>query len=345
MNNELPSIFHPDPAPLKLTFLILDGASIMCVASAIDPLRVANRVTGKRLFDWSIVSPDGRPSQTSADLPIAVTGAFDRNNDTDVLVIIGGFGARFEATSALLAQLRRAVRSARAICGVEAGTWLLAHAGLLESRSATTHWEDLEDFAARFPGCDVRPDRYVIDGAVMTAGGASPVFDLMLHLIRSRHGMAVALDVASVFIYDQTRAATEAQPLVSLGRLDGYDPRIARTIRLMESHIDRPLTMAALARRANVTTRTLEKIFMAAIGETPGAYFLRLRLNAARRLVLDTTEPMADIAARTGFSSATAFSRAFARTFGRSPMQMRKDQPGKSTITGHNRQLEQHRHR
>ena len=330
MNNESLSIFQPDRAPLKLTFLILDGASIMCVASAIDPLRAANRVAGEKLFDWSIVSPDGNSAQTSAGLPIAVTGTFDGDDATDVLVIIGGFGARFEAASALLTQLSRAVRSLRAVCGVEAGTWLLGHAGLLEGRTATTHWEDLEDFAARFPGCNVRPDRYVIDGAVMTAGGASPVFDLMLHLIRSRHGMALALDVASVFIYDQTRAATEAQPLVSLGRLDGYDPRIAQTIRLMESHIDRPLTMAALARCANVTTRTLEKSFMAAIGETPGAYFLRLRLSAARRLVLDTAEPMADIAARTGFSSAAAFSRTFAKAFGQSPMRMRKAESARS---------------
>ena len=108
--------------------------------------------------------------------------------------------------------------------------------------------------------------------------------------------MAVALDVASVFIYDQTRAATEA----------------------------------ALARRANVTTRTLEKSFMTTIGETPGAYFLRLRLSAARRLVLDTTEPTVDIDARTGFSSAAAFSRTFAKSFGQSPMQMRKTESVRS---------------
>ena len=99
----------------------------------------------------------------------------------------------------------------------------------------------MEDFAAAFPGADVRPDRYVIDGPVFTTGGASPTFDLMLHLIRSRLGMAVALDVASVFIYDQARAATDAQPLVSLGRLDGYDPRLAQAIRLMEAHVDQPL--------------------------------------------------------------------------------------------------------
>ena len=143
----------------------------------------------------------------------------------------------------------------------------------------------MEDFVAAFPGTDVRPDRYVIDGPVFTTGGASPTFDLMLHLVRSRLGMAVALDVASVFIYDQARAATDAQPLVSLGRLDGYDPRLAQAIRLMEAHVDQPLTIAAIAQRAGVTARTLESIFRSSIGETPGAYYLRLRLHAARRLV------------------------------------------------------------
>lgn len=324
MKSDDTSIFRAEDAPLRLTFLVFSGCSIMCVASAVDPLRAANRIAGDRLFDWTIVSADGAPPVTTSGLPVAVDGALDSDRRTDALVVVGGFGTRERASPALLAALQRAARGARAVGGVEAGTWLLARADLLAGRAATTHWEDLEDFAASFPGIDVRPDRYVIDGPVFTAGGAAPTFDLMLHLVRTRLGMAVALDVASVFIYDQARAATDAQPLVSLGRLDGYDPRLAAAIRLMESHIDRPLAVAAIARRAGVTTRTLEKVFRAAIGETPGAYYLRLRLGAARRLVLDTAEPMADIAARTGFSSAAAFSRAFSHAFGAAPVRMRR---------------------
>jgi transcriptional regulator GlxA family with amidase domain len=296
----------------------------MCVASAVDPLRAANRVTGETLFDFKLVSMTGDPAVTTCGLPVAVAGRFDPAEPVDMLVVVAGFGTQNYATAALLSGLRRAARSARAVGGVEAGTWLVARAGLLDGRSATTHWEDMEDFSAAFPDTDVRPDRYVIDGPVFTSGGAAPTFDLMLHLVRSRLGMAVALDVASVFIYDQTRAATDAQPLVSLGRLDGYDPRLAAAIRLMEAHVDRPLTVAAIARRTGVTPRTLEAIFRTAIGETPGAYSLRLRLAAARRLVVDTRVPMADIAGRTGFSSAAAFSRAFSRTFGTAPVLLRR---------------------
>lgn len=322
--SEHPSIFAPDPSPLRFTILVLPGSSIMCVASTVDPLRAANRIVGRRVFEWSFVSADGRPPATTAGLPIAVDGPFDARGGADVIAVIGGFGSRLQASAGLISGLSRAARNGRAIGGIEAGTWLLGRAGLLEGRAATTHWEDLEDLSAAFPGCDVRPDRYVIDGPVFTAGGASPTFDLMLHLVRARLGMAVALDVASVFIYDQSRAPSDAQPLVSLGRLDGYDPRLAQSVRLMESHIERPLPVSAIARRCGVTTRTLEKLFMRAIGETPGAYSLRLRLATARRLVLDTSEPMAAIAARTGFSSSSSFSRAFAQAFGEAPSRMRQ---------------------
>lgn len=321
--NEKQSIFVAEQTTLSLTFLVLSGSSIMCVASAVDPLRAANRVAGETLFDWKIVSVDGEPALTTSGLPVAVSGRFDPAGKSDALIVIGGFGSKTQHGAGLLSALRRVARSARAVGGIEAGTWLLGRAGLLEGRAATTHWEDMEDFGDAFPGTDVRPDRYVIDGPVFTSGGASPTFDLMLHLVRSRLGMAVALDVASVFIYDQSREATDAQPLVSLGRLDGYDPRLAQSIRLMEAHIDEPLSIAAIARRSEVTSRTLENIFRNSIGETPGAYYLRLRLNAARRLVLDTRLPMADIAARTGFSSASTFSRRFSRTFGDAPARLR----------------------
>ncbi|TWG99733.1 transcriptional regulator GlxA family with amidase domain [Mesorhizobium sp. J18] len=324
MKNEIHTIFRADGMALNLVFLVLPGSSIMCVASAIDPLRAANRVTGRQNFTWTIVSTDGKAPVTTCGLPIGVGGAFRPDLKADAVIVIGGFGSRLQATSTLTADLRRTARAARAIGGIEAGAWVLGRAGFLEGRAATTHWEDLEDFAAAFPGADVRPDRYVIDGPVFTTGGASPTFDLMLHLVRTRLGMAVALDVASVFIYDQAREATEAQPLVSLGRLDGYDPRVAQAIRLMETHVDQPLPVSAIARRAGVTARTLEKSFIKAIGETPGAYYLRLRLSAARRLVLDTQIPMADIAARTGFSSAAAFSRAFSNAFGKAPVKIRK---------------------
>lgn len=159
IKSEKPTIFRAEHSPLKVTLLVFSGASIMCVACAVDPLRAANRIAGETLFDFKLVSVTGDAPVTTCGLPVAVSGRFDATEPTDVLVVVAGFGTQNYATSALLAGLRRAARSARACGGVEAGTWLVARAGLLEGRSATTHWEDMEDFSSAFPGVDVRPDR------------------------------------------------------------------------------------------------------------------------------------------------------------------------------------------
>jgi len=323
MKNETPSIFAAETAPMGITFVVLPGASILCVASSIDPLRAANRISGETLYHWTLVSPDGSDPETSSGMPVKVSGRFDPDARHEVIVVIAGFGVSAFARGTFISGVRKAARRARAVGGVVAGAWLLGHAGLIGNRAATTHWEDFEDFRAAFPGAMVRPDRYVIDGKIFTTGGASPTFDLMLHLIRSRQGMGMALNVASVFIYDQSRAPGDAQPLVSVGRLDARDPRVAAAIRLMESHVEAPLTVEAIARRLKVSQRTLEQEFNRLIGEPPGRYFLGLRLAAARKMVSDTALPMTEIAARTGFSSAATFSRAFRAEYGKAPRALR----------------------
>lgn len=335
MKYEPKSIFAPERAPLSATLLVFSGSSMMSLASTVDPLRAANRVTGETCFSWRIVTADGEPAITSSGLPVMPAGRFDPASCGDVLIVVAGFGVTGLRRHPVLSGVRRAVTRCRAFGGVESGSWVLGYAGLLDGRRATTHWEDLEDFAASFPGIDVRPDRYVTDGPSFTTGGASPTFDLMLQLVRARLGMAAALDVASVFIYDEAHSSSDAQPLVSLGRLDGYDPRLAVAIRLMEAHVDAPLTVAAIAQRTGVTARTLEKIFRHGVGETPGRYYLRLRLNAARRLVTDTRTDMGTIAERTGFSSAAAFSRAFRTAFKTPPLKVRQAcGAGKGTADG-----------
>jgi transcriptional regulator GlxA family with amidase domain len=146
----------------------------------------------------------------------------------------------------------------------------------------------------------------------------------MLSLIRARNGYSAALDVASLYIYEEVRTGSDAQPIVSLGRIRRHEPRVAEAIRIMETHIDRPVTIAAIARRVGVSTRTLETLFLRIVDVAPGAYYLALRLSAARRLVLDTNLPIADVAERTGFSAIASLSRAFRRRFGAPPSAARR---------------------
>jgi transcriptional regulator GlxA family with amidase domain len=316
------SIFEPGDS-LAVTLLVLPECSMMTVASALDPLRACNRISGAERVAWRIVTLDGAPVALSCGLPLVAQGPLEPGLSGDLLVVIAGFNALSYARPAI-ARLQQLFPRFRAVAGIESGAWVLGAAGLLDGRSATTHWEDLEDFAARHHATDVRSDRYVIDGKIVTAGGASPAFDLMLHLIRSRFGYAAALDVASVFIYDEAHAGTDAQPFVSLGRLGDQEPRVARAIRLMEQALDRPLTTAAIARRVGVSVRLLEMLFRRTLGVSPAAYYSELRMQAARRLVADTGLPMREIALRTGFASLSSFSRTFRRHTGVSGRVMRK---------------------
>jgi transcriptional regulator GlxA family with amidase domain len=318
------SIFVPSDAPLRVTLLLLSDSSMMSLASTLDPMRAANRLARRPLFSWRIVTPDRNAAVLTCGVPVAASGGLTADCAGDALIVVAGFAQERHAGKETLRQLRAAARRFRALGGVEAGSWLLARAGLLNGRSATTHWEDLEDFAARFPEVNVLPDRFVVDGRTFTSGGASPTFDLMLHLIRSRFGYPLALEVASVFIYDDTHPATDAQPLISLGRLSGYEPQVANAIRIMEAHLDNPLTTAAIARRLAVSVRTLEQTFKRALGMGPGTYYLRLRLQAACRLLTDTRLSVQAIAVRSGFGSHSAFSRIFRSHHALSPSDYRR---------------------
>lgn len=310
------TIFDPNPDPLSVTLLVLPESSMMTVASTLEPLRACNRISGQERVAWRVVTMDGAPVTLSCGLPLSSHGRLDAGLSGDLLCVVAGFNALFHAHRPVVATLRKLYQRFSAVAGIESGSWVLGAAGLLDGRRATTHWEDLEDFAMRHVETDVRADRYVIDGKVVTAGGASPAFDLMLHLIRCRFGYAAAIDVASVFIYDEAHAASDAQPFVSLGRLGDREPRVTRAIRLMEQALDRPLSTQAIARRVGISVRLLETLFRRTLGMTPARYYAELRMQAARRLVTDTALPMREIALRTGFSSLSAFSRSFRRHVG-----------------------------
>ena len=209
-----------------------------------------------------------------------------------------------------------------AMGAIDAGSWVLARAGLLTGHRATVHWEDLEDLAAAHPGVEVVPDRYVISANRFTAGGAAPAADLMLHLIGARHGPALALQVAASFI---TTARNGAEPQVSPAAHDRrLDPRVAAAMARIDAHLDTPEPVATLAAALGLSSRRLEMLFRAALGQTPAAYALNQRLAAARRMITDTRHPLAEVALRTGFSSPSTLSRAFRHRFGQPPSARRR---------------------
>lgn len=317
-------VFRRSEDPLRATVLVLPEASLMSLAATLDPMRAANRVSGREACRWQVVSADGQPVATSCGLPVLVDGPFRPHQECDLLVVVAAFNVARHATPAILSALWQGARRAKLIGGVEAGSWVLAMAGLLDQRKATTHWEDLEDFAARFPQVRAIPDRWVIDGRVFTTGGAAPTLDFMLALIRARQGFDAALNVASLYVYEEVRLPSDAQPLVSLGRAGRMENRVALAIRIMEENLDNPVPIPRIAARVKCSTRMLEGLFRDIVQTSPAAYYQSLRLQAARRLVTDTNLGMAEIAVRTGYASIASLSRAFRRRFGLPPSAARR---------------------
>ena len=320
------TIFALSPQPLSIALLVLPQASILEVASTLDPLRAANRHLGRDAYRWRVVSPDGLAVPLTCGIELPSSGPLAAARGADALIVIAGFRQAEGATRPLIRDLRRMAGGFAAIGGIDAGPWVLARAGLLDGHRATVHWEDLEDLASAHPEVEVLPDRFVISDPRFTAGGAAPAADLMLHLIRTRHGAALALQVAASFI-TTAREGSEPQitPRAPPARLD---PRVAQTIARMERHLDAPQPSATLAAAVHLSPRRLETLFRQSLGQTPGAYALGLRLAAARRMLTDTRHPLAEIALRTGFSSPSTLSRAFRRTFGTAPGALRATPPG-----------------
>lgn len=308
-----------------VALLVLPQASLLSVASTLDPLRNANRHLGREAIRWTVIAPEADPVPLTCGLSLPVMGDLGAAAGADLLVVIAGYQARDLATRALSSRLARLAPRVGALAALDSGAWFLARAGLLDGYRATTHWEDLEDFAATYPAITVVPDRFVIDRTRLTAGGAAPAFDMMVHLIRQWHGPRIAHEVESSFI-TQTLAAD--LPQLRRPASPREDPRVQQAVALMESTLDRPLPMADIAARTGLSVRRMEGLFRAAFGLTPGAFNLDLRLQAARRLLTDTRHPVAVVAMRCGFSSPATFTRAFAKRFALSPTAFRRGQAG-----------------
>lgn len=316
------SIFVPSRTPLTIAVLVVPHCSILEVASVLDPMRAANRHLGHDAYRWRVVSPDGLPVPLTCGIELSSSGPLSAAEGADALILIVGYRQSEVATRPFLRDLRRLAPRFGLIAGVDAGAWVMARAGLLDGHRATVHWEDLEDFAAAHPQVDTVPDRWVIDRNRATAGGAAPAHDLMLHLIARRHGPPLARQIAASFL-TTVRGGNEPQ-VAPPARDPRLDPRVAQAITRMEARIDDPESAASTARAVGLSPRRMETLFSAALGLTPAAYALSLRLQAARRLVTDTRHPLAEVALRTGFSSQSALSRAFRQHFGTAPSTLRR---------------------
>ena len=316
----------PSPANAAETilFLLIPDFSMIAFTSAIEPLRIANRLSGRRLYEWRLLSRDGAPVSASNGIAIQVGGAVA---DTEppgsgvlpAVVLCGGLGSEHYQNRDVLAWLRRWDRRGAQLGALCTGAHVLARAGLLDRHRCTIHWENLPGFIEAFPEIPVTSDLYEIDRNRFTCSGGTAALDLMLHRIALAHGDELATKVSEQCIVDRIRGPHDRQRMPLRVRLGVHHPKLIRAVEIMEGNIEEPLSQESLAERIRLSRRQLERLLRRHLGRKPAQFYLETRLERARHLLFQTDMPIMSVACATGFVSASHFTTCYRQMFGKTP--------------------------
>jgi len=308
----------------KYAFLTLPNYSLIAVANALEPLRMANRLVGREVYEWSIVSVDGRATDASSGLCLSPTGAFEKVGAVDIFFVCGGINVRDAVSPALLAALRRLADRRVPLGALCTGGYALARAGLLDGFNATIHWENLSALREEFPRVRISDQLFTIDRDRYTCSGGTAPLDLMLNLIRSRLGPRISQLVSEQFIVERVRQDTDRQYVPLRAQIGISHRGLIRVAQIMEENIEKPLSLDKIAKATGLSRRQIERLFRRDLNCVPKRYYLEIRLRRARELLLQTAMPIMDITAACGFQSPPHFSKCYRNQFGHPPSAERK---------------------
>ncbi len=321
--------------PQDVVFLLCPGLSMLAFASAIEPLRQANRVTRRVLYRWQLVSETGRPIACSNGAEIGVDGALADVRRGTLVIVCAGIDLLGATTKPMLTWLRRQARLGARLGGVCTGAHVLAKAGLLDGKRATIHWENHSAFAEEFPEVQLSNLLYCVEDSAVTCAGGTAACDMMLYLIGEAQGPDLASLVADRLIHTPVRSASDEQRLSVPARIGVRHPKLVQVIQTMEQATEDPISPAELAKSVNMSTRQLERLFRRYLNRSPKRYYMELRLEKARSLLLQTDMSVINVALACGFTSPSHFSKCYRAHFERTPYRERGSPAAKPSGGGH----------
>lgn len=305
-------------APIRFGFLLVPGFTLVGFGAAVDPLRLANMVARRTLYQCVTLTLDGSSVRSSAGVCVTPDCAAADARELDGVFVIGPNPLPPSGSEAILHWLRDQAGKGVALGGVDTGSYFLACAGLLDGHRCTIHWEDMDALLDRFPRLVVSSKLYEVDrNRASCSGGIAPV-EMMIHLIGLGGGHKIASAVAELMIYER-RGPDERQKTALRDVAASSHPKLVEAIKLMECNIEEPLTMEEIATHMQFSARQLERLFRETLNCTPRQYYLQLRLERARQLLTRTNRPIADIVMACGFVSFAHFSQRYHAGFGISP--------------------------
>ncbi|MEL7049763.1 MAG: GlxA family transcriptional regulator, partial [Pseudomonadota bacterium] len=320
------------PERRSFLFVLLPDFSMLSFAGAIEALRIANRAAGQPIYSWRIVSEDGDAVACSNGVGFAVDGDLGEVGRDDVVLICGGLDIQRVTTKRLLSWIRREARRGAVFGGLCTASYTLARAGLLDGKRATIHWENHDSFVEEFEDVALTKSVFVVDGnRISTAGGTASI-DLMLQLLASHHGDELANAVADQLIYSSIRTDQDTQRLSVPSRIGVRHPKLSQVIQIMEQNLEEPISPSLLARDVGLSTRQLERLFRRYLNRSPKRYYMELRLQKARNLLMQTDMSVINVALACGFTSPSHFSKCYRAHYGNTPYRERGAQASRLTI-------------
>jgi AraC family transcriptional regulator, glycine betaine-responsive activator len=303
----------------RLGFLTLPNYSMIALSSAVEPLRMANRVCGQVAYEWSIASLDGNAVAASNGLSLSPTVALDDIGPMNVIFVCGGINVQQAVTPQLLGALRRLAQRHVDLGSLCTGGYALAKAGLLDNYRAAIHWENMSALREEFPRILFVEQLFAIDRDRFTCSGGVAPLDLMLNMIKIHLGGDIAPLISEQFILDRIRSDRDRQHIPLQAKVGLFHHTLIKAAALMEANIEEPLSLDELAASVGVSRRQIERLFRRHLNLVPTRYYLELRLRRARELLLQTPMSVMDITIACGFQSPPHFSKCYRGLFGYPP--------------------------
>lgn len=346
---------HTTGKPLKYGFVLLPQYSMLAFSSAIETLHMANWISNSELYRFCTISAEDATSPQSQRMPYlgasnnpkqciqkddlckkkVVSGAgaivmtdyllSDAPTDLDAVFICGASPAMPEENLALQAWLQRSAQKKLALGGICTGSYLLAKAGLLDGYRATIHWWNIANLRESFPKTRVSSNLFEVDRDRFTCSGGTASMDMMLFLISKQHGVELASNISEQFVCERIRTNEDAQRVPLKVRLGISQPKLVEAVQLMEANIQEPLSPDDIAYHVGISRRHLERLFKSHLNNLPSRYYLELRLQHARRLLMQTDKSIVEIGNECGFLSAPHFSTTYKKFFTMTPREQRKE--------------------
>lgn len=313
---------------MEIAFILTPGYALMSLASAVEPLRAANHLAGRPLYQCRYISgAGGFAASTSGGgfqtEPLSALAQTDLAPPDLALVVAGGNPMLFEDRN-LNRALRALAHRGVPLGGISGGAAILAKAGLMGGRRFTLHWEHIDALAEYAPDLLIERALYVIDRDRFSCAGGVAAMDMMGALIAREHGAVFARAVSDWFIHPRLRMADEPQQAGARQRFDLHHPMLEAAIDLMTSHLADPLGPAQLAQLSGGSARQLQRLFAAQFDQPMMGFYRDLRLAKADELLRQTALSVLEIALLTGFTSAAHLTRLFTARYGQPPGRRRK---------------------